>query len=891
MNNRPFNLGIDPLDAQARLQSLMQPAQFARGGSVPGYAEGGLMERLRNLLKGDDYQSKGGKTAQDGEVNWGDSDSAADFFRADKARMALDKGRRSVANIERASAAPRAVVAPLPPRRPMPEVEPAPDRGDFFRTIPGAQPPMQSERFEPFPGALNRIAKQPEKPMPYSRWPVRNDKYLDVNDWTPAEVLGLMRAKRSMGEAVTGYAHGGSVPGYKAGGLREAIAAMEGPEAQGASSPSWEGIGEGLSAVGQGFSDLYSTPEADLTAYTTAPDRSTRRDITPAMLGAALNPEAQGAKSPSLEGVGEGIRAMGEDPIALIGSALPVVGNMLAAVDVSKLKDKIAELRASGDNEKADMFQRYLPLAAAGVVMPFGGGLAARSALKGAEKAAAKAAERGASNVLESAVEREAGRVPLNLKEAQYVTSQEGPYYRITHEAHPRYGSVSEGVREEARAIEAADAGRGGGDAYQPPQLLPYEDIADIVKDVDKNVAHQAAKEHFGRELVRPEMPESSLQKQSAIGRTFALAAEDSPAYKRAIFKAYKEQMPDVVAHSGAKNYDELMAASYKQMAKETAAQFDALPFEYSFHRNGEGNYANSKEMLADLHGNKHLRVFQGGDPHDFLHNVDPRTGLNENEKFRAVHDAFGHGVFGNPFGPAGEELAWGTHGQMYSPLALPAMTAETRGQNSFVNYTPVNAKLKEQIAKIESKIASAKQYGWKKDIPELEAQKAKLYESFEYAPQKSVLLPPEFLSPDYAGGMPEYIQKLIKPAKGTTMSSPLTHFSNEYGIAQLDPAKYGTGIAGDEAARLMKESGEAKPGAVRDRSYFYLGEPSAVKPEEGLGHHVYTSSSKNLYDASKDPLDLNTLSREANRRSHLSNFNPGTVNNEKALNDFERLV
>ena len=203
MNNRPFNLGIDPLDAQARLQSLMQPAQFARGGSVPGYAEGGLMERLRNLLKGDDYQSQGGKTVRDGEVNWGNEDSAADFFRADKARMALDKGRRSVANIERASA------APLPPRRPMPEAAPAPDRSDPLRTIPGAFPPMQSEQFEPFPGALNRIAKQPEKPMPYSRWPVRNDKYLDVNDWTPAEVLGLMRAKRSMGETVTGYAKGG----------------------------------------------------------------------------------------------------------------------------------------------------------------------------------------------------------------------------------------------------------------------------------------------------------------------------------------------------------------------------------------------------------------------------------------------------------------------------------------------------------------------------------------------------------------------------------------------------------------------------------------------------------------------------------------------------------
>jgi hypothetical protein len=675
------------------------------------------------------------------------------------------------------------------------------------------------------------------------------------------------------------------------GGLKEAIAALKGPEAQGASSPSWEGIGEGFSAVGQGFSDLYSTPEADLSAYTKAPDRSVRRDITPVTLGEELNAKVHGAGSPSWEDVGNVAYGIAEDPFAAIGGALPVVGNMLAAADVSKLKDKIAELRASGDNEKADLFQRYLPLAAAGVVMPAGGGLGTRAALKGAEKAALKAGERGVGHALESAIEREAGHIPLELGDLKYATSQEGPYYRVTHEAHPRYGSVSERVRQEVGGSEAADAARGGRDAYTPPQLPSYEDIADLIGNVETNVAHQAVKKYLGRELVLPNMPESSLQKQSAIGRTFALAAEESPAYKRAIFKAYKEQMPEIVEMSGAKNYDELLAASYNQMAKETSAQFDALPLDYSFHRNGEGNYANSKEMLADLHGNKHMRVFQGGDPHDFLKNIDPRTGLNENEKFRAVHDAFGHGIFGNTFKPAGEELAWGTHSQMYSPLALPAMTAETRGQNSFVNYTPINAKLKEQVAKIESRIARAKQYNWKDNIAELEAERAKLYEGFQYAPQKSLLLPPEFLSPDYAGGMPEYVQKLIKPAKGTTSSSPLTHFSNEYGLEQLDPTRYGTGIGGDESTRLMKASGEAKPGAVRDRSYFYLGDPSSVIPEEGLGHHVYTSSSKNLYDASKDPLDFNTLAIEANRRSHLSNFNPGTTNSEKVRNDFERMI
>ena len=49
MADRPFNLGIDPADAQARLQQLLQPTQYAVGGAVdcgcaPGYAKGGLKE-------------------------------------------------------------------------------------------------------------------------------------------------------------------------------------------------------------------------------------------------------------------------------------------------------------------------------------------------------------------------------------------------------------------------------------------------------------------------------------------------------------------------------------------------------------------------------------------------------------------------------------------------------------------------------------------------------------------------------------------------------------------------------------------------------------------------------------------------------------------------------
>lgn len=73
---------------------------FADGGTVEDalhavrqhFDEGGFLDAIRNYFTSDgDYQSTGDKVVSDGKVNWGDPELAADFFRADKARMALDK--------------------------------------------------------------------------------------------------------------------------------------------------------------------------------------------------------------------------------------------------------------------------------------------------------------------------------------------------------------------------------------------------------------------------------------------------------------------------------------------------------------------------------------------------------------------------------------------------------------------------------------------------------------------------------------------------------------------------------------------------------------------------------------------------------------------------------
>jgi hypothetical protein len=474
---------------------------------------------------------------------------------------------------------------------------------------------------------------------------------------------------------------------------------------------------------------------------------------------------------------------------------------------------------------------------------------------------------------------------------ATYATKQEGPFFRVSPTTLDTSKAKNRGIREADELQGQAPLGGGAGQTgSQVPTRLADEEVARIIADPvanePLNIAKKYTQETQGTDFVLPEMPESSLVKQSAIGRTHQLAVEGSPEYKTAVFDAYAQQMPDVLEQAGAKNYDDLMEKAYRQLAKETDAQFQALPYNFSYHRAGEGNYNSSKEMSADVHGNKHLYVFQGGDPHDFLNRVDPASGLNENEKFRAVHDLLGHAIYGNQFGPKGEETAWAIHSQMYSPLARLAMTAETRGQNSMVNYSPLNANLKAEIAKFDSLADEARRRGDKALLNEINAAKRQAYSGFQFAPQKAVLLPPEFLSTQYAGGMPDYLQAANRPVKGTETQSVLTHFSNQPDLQMLDPKKYGSGIKGAEAERLREY-----PGAVKDRSYFYLGEPGTVAPEPGLGVNRYRGEASSLYDITQDPLNFQRLARESNRTPFTAKYNQGMTYPLQDANDVERLV
>jgi len=120
----------------------------------------------------------------------------------------------------------------------------------------------------------------------------------------------------------------------------------------------------------------------------------------------------------------------------------------------------------------------------------------------------------------------------------------------------------------------------------------------------------------------------------------------------------------------------------YEALASEVEQQFDFmtknLGVKVSFV--AEDPYKTSKEMFDDV-SKGNLKVLSTAST-----GAHPLFSNEQNDKFRAVHDYFGHAATGRGFGQDGEEAAWVHHSQMFTMDARAALTTETRGQNSFFN-------------------------------------------------------------------------------------------------------------------------------------------------------------------------------------------------------------
>ena len=372
------------------------------------------------------------------------------------------------------------------------------------------------------------------------------------------------------------------------------------------------------------------------------------------------------------------------------------------------------------------------------------------------------------------------------------------------------------------------------------------------------------------------DMPESSLVKQHSIARAYDLLTKESvpPQLKQAIFDDYMAKHPEMMKKEGIKDYDDLITKSYGQLRKEIDQQFDDMVkggMKLSYHQ-GDANYLDSKEMLRDALVNNHLYTYRGGDVHPLLNDLDPFYGLNSNEKFRAVHDYLGHGTTGSTFGRKGEEIAYGAHSQTLSPLARIAAAAETRGQNSFVNYSGINADLEQKM--MSTRIARDQAIHRGESPEQFDAILRDLGGQWQYAKQQGVALPPDMLEAGYKGEMPDYIKAHLYPEHGVSRKG--YHYSNLSDLEETDPTKYGYGIRGAEAKRL------ALPGSIKERTYFY-NEPGMREP--GLGRNQYEADLNHFYDTETDPAGIIRMADNFNRDKN------GILDSAGKANDIERMM
>jgi len=191
---------------------------------------------------------------------------------------------------------------------------------------------------------------------------------------------------------------------------------------------------------------------------------------------------------------------------------------------------------------------------------------------------------------------------------------------------------------------------------------------------------------------------------------------------------------------------------AYDALIKETKQQYEFLVskgLNVERHEGAGEPYANSKEMLADIRDNNTIKflpnevAFGAGTtaPSDNIglqpSGVKLKDGyeMTNSELFRVVHDYFGHGILGNQFGAIGEENATLQHLHLYSDEAAPAVIFQTRGQNSWVNFSGAN----EQSNQLRKQARALAKEGKTEEAKKLFEQADKL---FKFAEPKIGLLP-----------------------------------------------------------------------------------------------------------------------------------------------------
>lgn len=287
---------------------------------------------------------------------------------------------------------------------------------------------------------------------------------------------------------------------------------------------------------------------------------------------------------------------------------------------------------------------------------------------------------------------------------------------------------------------------------YDPSSRLSIEEKT--FDDYDAAIAYRDS--YIGKAVEGNALFNDSLKEASTIAEAYMKenGIEIKPIEKiLKLDETQSKRISDAYIAMEVTPTDPKTIAAYSALVEETLKQYNfIIKSGYKLEVNNNEPYSSTKEMIGDLRTNKRMKILStesgfGEEPitdkqreenmllkDSGFKDVNGET-LLVNDIFRFVHDFFGHAKLGNGFGAIGEENAWNVHIKMYSPLAARAMTTETRGQNSYVNFSGVN----DEAFKIRDKVRELRKEGRNEEAVKLTE---KVYDMMEFAEQKVGLLP-----------------------------------------------------------------------------------------------------------------------------------------------------
>lgn len=407
-----------------------------------------------------------------------------------------------------------------------------------------------------------------------------------------------------------------------------------------------------------------------------------------------------------------------------------------------------------------------------------------------------------------------------------------------------RAGGVSR-ADAEARATAGAQLSRravGGGAGGRPS---PDGQVPASERAVPQ--AERSAEEQAGQLKPLPGYAHRKVEGAGPIPEIVAAAEQYArqagiPIKRQARYATVDEtrgkRISDAYAEMQHTPNDPAVREAYRELIRQTTAQYQALVdagYQFWFidtKQESNKQYASSPwNAIRELRSSKRMGVFPTNDgfgtgtfdpaANPLLEETafewpiggpdGPMQPVLANDLFRAVHDAFGHGLEGAGFRAQGEENAWQAHVRLFHGPAVAAITTETRGQNSWLNF---NDGLLRDSYLGEERAKELHPKDWETITVGEHNRTAKTDDTI-FADQKTGLLPAwawmegrEFDSLNEITDAKKFAAAVKRVKEGRPFAFPLhLHDEQTYADARLflsDDGESGFALMGDEIASLF---------------------------------------------------------------------------------------